>query len=104
MVQLKCNLMPVRGLPGEKVWVNLQTGMGEGADAHNFLTQGSARCTASENQHSKGYPVTFTKLLLRRRFIHCAMVILLCFLSSLSSLSIGMRKQFQRDYNIPYKV
>ena len=27
-----------------------------------------------------------------------------CFLSLLSSLSIGMRKQFQRDHNIPYKV
>ena len=65
---------------------------------------GSARCTAPEIQYSKGYPIAFTKLLFRRRFIHCTMVILLCFLSSLSSLSIGMRKQFQRDHNIPYKV
>ena len=32
------------------------------------------------------------------------MVILLYFLSLLSSLSIGMHKQFQRDHNIPYKV
>ena len=30
-VQLKCNLMPARGSPGEKVRVNLQTGAGEGA-------------------------------------------------------------------------
>ena len=59
---------------------------------------GSARCTAPEIQHSKGYPVAFTKLLFRRRFLYCAMVILLYFLSSLSSLSIGMRKQFQRDH------
>ena len=65
---------------------------------------GSARCTAPEIQHSKGYPFPFTKLLFRRRFIHCAMVILLYFLSLPSSLSIGMRKQFQRDHNIPYKV
>ena len=65
---------------------------------------GSARCTAPEIQHSKGYPFPFTKLLFRRRFIHCAMVIHLYFLSLLSSLSIGMRKQFQLDHNIPYKV
>ena len=65
---------------------------------------GSTRCTAPEIQHSKGYPVAFTKLLFRRLFIHCTMVILLYFLSLLSSLSIGMRKQFQRDHNIPYKV
>ena len=65
---------------------------------------GSARCRAPEIQHSKGYPFPFTKLLFRRRFIHCAMVILLYFLSLLSSLSIGMGKQFQRDHNIPYKV
>ena len=60
-----------------------------------------ARCTAPEIQHSKGYPFPFTKLLFRRPVIHCAMVIPLYFLSS---LSIGMRKQFQHDHNIPYKV
>ena len=65
---------------------------------------GSARCTAPEIQHSKGYPFPFTKLLFRRPVIHCAMVIPLYFLSFLSSLSIGMRKQFQHDHNIPYKV
>ena len=65
---------------------------------------GSARSTAPEIQHSKGFAFPLTKLLFRRRFIHCAMVILLYFLSLLSSLSIGMRKQFQRDHNIPYKV
>ena len=53
------------------------------------LRLGSARCMAPEIQHSKGYPFPFTKLLFRRRFIHLAMVILLYFLSSLSS---GMRK------------
>ena len=62
---------------------------------------GSTRCTAPKIQHSKGYPFPFTKLLFRRRVIHCAMVILSNFLSS---LSIGMRKQFQLDHNIPYKV
>ena len=62
---------------------------------------GFARCTAPEIQHSKGYPFPFTKLLFRRRVIHCAMVIPLYFLSLLSSLSIGMRKQFQHDHNIP---
>ena len=51
---------------------------------------GSARCTAPEIQHSKGYPFPFTKLLFRRPVIHCAMVIPLYFLSFLSSLSIGM--------------
>ena len=65
---------------------------------------GSARCTAPEIQHSKGYPFPFTKLLFRRRVIHYAMVIPLYFLSLLSSLSIGMHKQFQHDHNIPYKV
>ena len=65
---------------------------------------GSARCSAPEIQHSKGYPFPFTKLLFRRRVIYCAMVIPLYFLSLLSSLSIGMRKQFQHDHNIPYKV
>ena len=65
---------------------------------------GSARCMAPEIQHSKGCPFPFTKLLFRRGFIHCTMVILLYFLSLLSSLSIGMRKQFQLDHNIPYKV
>ena len=65
---------------------------------------GSARCTAPEIQHSKGYPFPFTKLLFRRPVIHCAMVIPLYFLSFLSSLSIGMRKQFQHDHNISYKV
>ena len=68
------------------------------------IRPGSARCTAPKIHHSKGYPFPFTKLLFRRRFIHCAMVILLYFLSLLSSLSIGMRKQFQHDHNIPYKV
>ena len=62
---------------------------------------GSARCTAPEIQHSKGYPFPFTKLLFRRPVIHCAIVIPLYFLSS---LSIGMRKQFQHDHNIPYKM
>ena len=38
MVQLKCNLMPARGLSVEKVRVNLQTGAGEGADARTFFT------------------------------------------------------------------
>ena len=56
------------------------------------IRPGSARCMAPEIQHSKGYPFPFMKLLFRRRFIHCAMVILLYFLSLLSSLSIGMRK------------
>ena len=65
---------------------------------------GSAWCTAPEIQHSKGNRVAFTKLLFRRRFTHCAMVILLSFLSLLSSLFIGMRKQFQPAHNIPYKV
>ena len=32
------------------------------------------------------------------------MVIFLSFFSLFSSLSIGMRKQFQHDHNIPYKV
>ena len=63
-----------------------------------------AWCTASEIQHSKDNRVTFMKLLFRTRFTHCAMVILLSFLSLHSSLSIGMRKQFQPDHNIPYKV
>ena len=49
---------------------------------------GSARCRAPEIQHSKDYSGALTKLLFRRRFIHCAMVVLLYFLSS---LSIGMR-------------
>ena len=35
MVQLKGNLMPARGLPGEHTWVNLQTGAGLGAGARN---------------------------------------------------------------------
>ena len=34
------------------------------------------------------------KLLFQRLFSYCAMVILLSFLTLLSSLSIGMRKQF----------
>ena len=65
---------------------------------------GCARCKAPEIKHSKGNPVAFMKQLFRRRFTHCAMVILLYFLSLLSSLSIGMHKQFQRDHNIPCKV
>ena len=69
-----------------------------------YVRPGCARCRAPEIQHSKGNRVAFTKMLFRRRFTHCAMVILLSFLSLLSSLSIGMRKQFQRDHNIPYKV
>ena len=73
-------------------------------DCRPAVRPGSARCTAPEIQHSKGFPFPFTKLLFRRRFIHCAMVIPLYFLSLLSSLSIGMRKQFQHDLNIPYKV
>ena len=36
----------------------------------------------------------FMKLLIRRQFSYCAMVILLSFLSLLSSLSNGMHKQF----------
>ena len=44
------------------------------------IRPGSARCMAPEIQHSKGYPFPFTKLLFRRQFIHCAMVILLYFL------------------------
>ena len=61
---------------------------------------GCDRCTAPEIKHSKGNPVAFTKLF--RRW--CAMVILLYFLSLLSSLLIGMGKQFQYGHNIPYKV
>ena len=61
---------------------------------------GSAKCTAPEIKHSKGNRVAFMKLLFRRRFTHYAMVILLFFLSLLSPLSIGMRKQFQLDHNI----
>ena len=68
------------------------------------IRPGSTRCMAPEIQHNKGNPVAFTKLLFQGRFTHCAMVILLYFLSLLSSLSIGMRQQFQRDHNIPYKV
>ena len=41
-VQLKCNLMPARGLPGEKVRVNLQTGACKGAGARNVLHQPGA--------------------------------------------------------------
>ena len=66
------------------------------------IRPGSARCTAPEIQHNKGNPVAFTKLLFRGRFTHCAVVILLYFLSLLSSLSIGMRKQFQRDHKLTY--
>ena len=36
-VQLKCNLIPARGLLGEKVQMNIQTGAGKGA--HNVLHQ-----------------------------------------------------------------
>ena len=67
-----------------------------------YVGPGCARCRAPEIQHSKSNRVAFMKLLFRRRFTHCAMVILLSFLSLLSSLSIGMRKHFQRDHNIPY--
>ena len=69
-----------------------------------YVRPGCAMCTTPEIQHSKCNRVAFTKLLFRRRFTHCARVILLSFLSLLSSLSIGMRKQFQPDHNIPYKV
>ena len=41
-VQLKCNLMPARGLPGKKVRVNLQTGACKGAGARNVLYQPGA--------------------------------------------------------------
>ena len=68
--------------------------------SHHAVRRGSARCTAPEIQHSKGYPFPFMKLLFRRLFIHCTMVILLYSLSLFSSLSIGMRKQFQRDHNM----
>ena len=68
-----------------------------------YVRPGCARCRPPEIQHGKVYHVVFTKLLFRRQFTHCAMVILLSFLSLLSSLSIGMCKQFQRDHNIPYK-
>ena len=39
MVQLKGNLMPARGLPGEHARVNLQAGAGTGAGACNVLHQ-----------------------------------------------------------------
>ena len=42
MVQLKCNLIPARGLPGEKVWANLQMGKCKGAGACNILHQPGA--------------------------------------------------------------
>ena len=38
-VQLKGNLMPGRGLPGEHAWLNLQMGAGAGAGARNILHQ-----------------------------------------------------------------
>ena len=41
-VQLKCNLMPARRLPGEKVRVNLQMGACKGAGACNVLHQPGA--------------------------------------------------------------
>ena len=41
-IQLKCSLMPPRGLPGEKLWVNLQMGTGKGAGAHIFFTNYAA--------------------------------------------------------------
>ena len=61
-----------------------------------YVRPGCARCTAPEIQHSKGSHVAFIKLI-RRQFTHCAMMVLLSFLSLLSSLSIGMRKQFQHS-------
>ena len=38
-VQLKGNLMPARGLPGEHARVNLQMGAGTDAGARNILHQ-----------------------------------------------------------------
>ena len=38
-VQLKGNLMPARGLPGEHVRMNLQTGASTGVGACNVLHQ-----------------------------------------------------------------
>ena len=46
-----------------------------------------------KSHKTTGYCVEFTKLMFRRLFSYCAMVILLSFLTLLSSLSIGMRKQ-----------
>ena len=37
--QLSCNFTHAHRLPDEKVRVNLQTGMGKGAGAHNVLHQ-----------------------------------------------------------------
>ena len=51
---------------------------------------GCARCRALKITQTTGYCVGFTKLLFRRLFSYCAMVILLSFLTLLSSLSIGM--------------
>ena len=38
-VQLKGNLIPACGLPGEHAWVNLQTGVDSGAGARNVPHQ-----------------------------------------------------------------
>ena len=40
-VQLKGNLMPARWLPGERVWMNLQTSTGKGVGARNVLQEPS---------------------------------------------------------------
>ena len=46
MVRLKCNFIPAHGSPGEKVQVNLQTGVGKGPGAGNILHQPSMNLCA----------------------------------------------------------
>ena len=59
-----------------------------------YVRPGCARCMAPEILYSEGNPIEYTKLLFQQQFTYCAMVILLSFLSLLSSLSMECINNF----------
>ena len=73
-VQLKCNLMPARGLPGEKVRVNLQTGTCKGAGPRNIFYQPSANLSRFDTSFLNTLVLTIIQATNVVSFIHSSLV------------------------------